>query len=179
MMLASLFSSTTLVVLTLLQSSSAESMRNVNAEFHLPEQNEWMSLTQTVDFMPADSFHTAANVPLVRRAQKRFLNYYKEEFADGLETQYNDYAQAWRYLGLFTDCNAVAQDNKRRYLDEANADEEAAAEDEANDEAEQAAAEEEVADDGSVCKRYLLWAAVSTIREHEFVLISFPFMTKQ
>jgi hypothetical protein len=31
---------------------------------------------------------------------------YESQFVDGSETYYNDYAQAWRLLGFYTDCNA-------------------------------------------------------------------------
>jgi len=127
---------------------------NHNEEFNLPSDKEWMSLTQSVDFIPASNHE---NNPLLRRAQNRLLNYYKEEFVDGLETQYNDYAQVWRYLGVFMDCTYNAQNNKRRQLDE-NAEDEAAAEEEVEEE--EPEEEEEEVDDSSVCKRYLLWAAV-------------------
>jgi hypothetical protein len=130
-----------------------------NEEFNLPNDKEWMSLTQAVDFIPASNHD---NNPLLRRAQARLLNYYKDEFVDGLETQYNDYAQAWRYLGLFEDCSYNAQNNQRRRLDQ-NADE-AAGDDAAQ--GDDAAAQAEVVDDGSVCKRYLLWAAVSLMKSY-------------
>lgn len=122
-----------------------------NEEFNLPNDKEWMSLTQSVDFIPAENHD---NNPMLRRAQARLLNYYKEEFVDGLETQYNDYAQAWRYLGVFMDCSYNAQNNKLRRLEE-NADEEV------EEDVQEEAVQEEEVDDGSVCKRYLLWAAVS------------------
>ena len=144
-----------LAVLTVvsLHSISASSIHN---EFDLPTDKEWMSLTKSVDFMPAS---TNENSSLLRKAQNRLLNYYKDEFVDGLETQYNEYAQAWRYLGLFVDCNVYAN-NKRRVLEEVDAEDEDVADEE---QAEEEVVEEEVVDDGKVCKRYLLWAAVSLI----------------
>lgn len=43
-------------------------------------------------------------------ARRRFLagstSGYENEFIDGSESYYNDYAQAWRLLGFYTDCNA-------------------------------------------------------------------------
>lgn len=73
--------------------------------------------------------------PSLRMAQHRLLNYFKDDFVDGQETQYNDYAQAWRYMGLYIDCEANAQNDQRRV-------------------------EEQQAQNG--CKRSLLWGAVST-----------------
>lgn len=53
-------------------------------------------------------------------------------FVDGAETYYDGYAQAWRYIGFYVDCNAAANNNNRRKLGDDN--------------------------DGG-CVRYLLWAA--------------------
>ena len=142
-----------IATVVLVQSISTSANHN---EFDLPTDKEWMSITKSVDYMPASDNE---NSSFLRKAQNRLLNYYKDEFVDGLETQYDDYAQAWRYLGLFVDCNVYA-DNKRRALDEVEAEDEEMAEEE---EAEEEAAEEEVVDDGKVCKRYLLWAAVSSL----------------
>ena len=135
-MMASFASVTALLLLAGLHSSSADILPKSMDEISLPSGEEWMSLSKSVDFMPAPT----QDSPMLRNAQKRLLNYYKDDFADGLETQYNEYAQAWRYLGLYMDCDYVAQ-NQRRRLDQ-----------EAQDEAQ---------DDGTICKRYLLWGAVS------------------
>jgi hypothetical protein len=145
-----------IMIVSLVQSSIASTLNN---DFNLPVDKEWMSLTESVDFMPSNNEHSS----FLRNAQKRLLNYYRDEFVDGLETQYDDYAQAWRYLGLYVDCSVYA-DNKRRFLEEAEAqDDNVADEAAADDVAEEAAEEEEVVDDGKTCKRYLLWAAVSFI----------------
>ena len=66
----------------------------------------------------------------------RALNYFKDSVVDGLETEYNEYAQSWRYLGLYVDCQKGGQQQQKRHL----------------------------AEDGGQkeqCGRYLLWAAVS------------------
>ena len=148
-----------LTVVGLIHSGDASNtVLNNNNAFDLPTDKEWMSLSKSVDYMPASM--NDENASFLRKAQNRLLNYYKDEFVDGLETQYDEYAQAWRYLGLYVDCNVYA-DNKRqlRILEEVEAeDEEVAEEEEAEEEV---AEEEEVVDDGKVCKRYLLWAAVS------------------
>lgn len=129
-MMASFASVTALLFLAGLHSSSADILPKSMDEINLPSGEEWMSLSKSVDFMAAPT----QDSPLLRSAQQRLLNFYKDDFADGLETQYNEYAQAWRYLGLYMDCGYVAQ-NRRL--------------------------EQEAQDDGSICKRYLLWGAVS------------------
>jgi hypothetical protein len=141
------------LTVVLVHSISASSIHN---DFDLPSDKEWMSLTKSVDFMPASNNENSA---FLRKAQNRLLNYYKDEFVDGLETQYDEYAQAWRYLGLFVDCNVYA-DNKRRVLEEVEAEDEEVAEEEQAEEEVAEEEEEEVVDDGKICKRYLLWAAV-------------------
>lgn len=96
---------------------------------------QWMSLSKSVEFMPAEA-SSPQDAPHLRSAQHRLLNYYKDDFVDGLETQYNEYAQAWRYMGLYIDCEYQAQNQQReRDLEEQN-------------------------NNGNVCKRYLLWGAV-------------------
>ena len=137
--------------------STSASIINNNNDFNLPTNQEWMSLSKSIDYMPASTTHE--NVSFLRKAQNRLLNYYKDEFVDGLETQYDEYAQAWRYLGLYMDCNVYANNQRQlRVLEEVEAEDEEVAEEE---QVEEEAAEEEVVDDGKVCKRYLLWAAVS------------------
>lgn len=48
--------------------------------------------------------------PALAHARRRFLagstSGYENEFIDGSESYYNDYAQAWRLLGFYTDCQA-------------------------------------------------------------------------
>jgi hypothetical protein len=66
----------------------------------------------------------------------RALNYFKDSVVDGLETEYNEYAQSWRYLGLYVDCQNGGQQQQKRHLAEGGEQQEQ-------------------------CGRYLLWAAVS------------------
>lgn len=113
----------------------------------------------------------ASSEKLVRR--ERLLSYFDDNFADGLETDYNQYAQAWRYLGLYVDCEVPVEEQQRRSLEDqvdeaAEGDDAAAAEGDEADAAEgddAAAQEEEQAEpeaaEGYTCKRYLLWGAVS------------------
>jgi hypothetical protein len=146
-----------LTAVALVHSVSASTTNN--NEFDLPTDQEWMSLSTSVDYMPASTNHE--NASFLRKAQNRLLNYYKDEFVDGLETQYDEYAQAWRYLGLFVDCNVYANNKRQlRVLEEVEAADDAVAEEE---QAAEEVVQEEVVDDGKVCKRYLLWAAVRSL----------------
>ena len=108
---------------------------------------EWTSLSETVQFRPA-----ASGAP--NGVRRRFLSYYSDHFVDGQETAYNEYAQAWRLLGLYTDCDGDGEEE-----DGDAEQQDADAEEEAEEEEEEEVEEEE--DDGSVCARRLLWAAVS------------------
>ena len=74
---------------------------------------------------------------------------YESEFVDGSETYYNDYAQAWRLLGFYIDCNAPHNNFN-----------ECGGEDDGQDSQD---------DSQPACQRYLLWAAVST----SFVFVDF------
>ena len=74
---------------------------------------------------------------------------YESEFIDGSETYYNDYAQAWRLLGFYIDCNAPHNNFN-----------ECGGEDDGQDSQD---------DSQPACQRYLLWAAVST----SFVFVDF------
>ena len=70
------------------------------------------------------------------------------DIVDSSETFYNEYAQAWRLMGFYIDCNAD-QDDHRRELE---------------------------GEDGGGCMRYLLWAAVSVeivlcFREKSFIIV--------
>jgi hypothetical protein len=125
------------------------------------DEGNWMSLRPGVEFqLPYDDNDSRSDKnedPLVssrlRAARERLLmstsssNYYDSRFVDAHETYYADYAQAWRLLGLFIDCNPseMAHQDYQRKLEE---------EEQQGDEQ-----EDEQADDE--CYRYLLWAAVS------------------
>jgi len=122
----------------------------------LPSDQEWTSLTERVEFLPASD----EGLPQLRHAQRRFLSYYSENFVDGQETEYNEYAQAWRFLGMYVDCydnDAAAEEGRRRRLedgaddgqqDEGN-DYQDAEEEQQQDEEQDQAAEEEVAEEGT------------------------------
>ena len=148
--------------------------KNIPQSVGLPTEGAWTSLTETIEFLPASD----EGSPLLRQEQRRILSYFSEHFVDGQETQYNEYAQVWRFLGMYVDCDAAVDDERRhRRLDEGgdNAEGEAEggeegeqdgeeyqqAQDGEQDDAEEEEVQEEEDDDGNVCVRRLLWAAVS------------------
>lgn len=154
-MMSSLLAVISLFALLVHSSTSSTSMSMMD----LPANMEWTSLSEKVQYMPASD----EDSPLLRQVQHRFLSYYSDHFVDGQETQYNEYAQAWRLLGLYVDCDTNVQEGRRRL-------EEDVAEDEEGDDANNNVADEdegeaeEVVDeenDGGSCVRRLLWAAVS------------------
>jgi len=174
--MAAFLTATLCCFLALARVSTTEA-NSLPQSFGLPADGEWTSLSATVEFLPASDGGSA----LLRREQRRFLSYYSDHFVDGQETMYNEYAQVWRLLGLYVDCdnNGYAEEEQRRHLedgggDDADADgdeyQEAQEEEQQDDGDEyQQAQDEEQADeeqeeeenDGNVCVRRFLWAAVS------------------
>jgi hypothetical protein len=116
------------------------------------DQN-WVSVSESMEFLPADIEDESS--PALRRVQQRMLNYYQSDMVDGMETQYNEYAQSWRLLGFYTECqdNAAGQGARRRLED-------AAAQDNGQGNDDQAAQEYQDAAVSQNCQRYLLWGAV-------------------
>jgi hypothetical protein len=110
-------------------------------------QEEWISLSERVAFQPSKTSSNTESDAMLRRSQSRLLSEYTFSSVDGSETLYDDYAQAWRLLGLYVDCSTQVESEDRR-LEEDN-----------EDEAEEEGEEDEDEDEG--CKRYMLWAAVS------------------
>jgi hypothetical protein len=113
----------------------------------LPSTGEdWIAMPEGASFQPATILHAEKSQSTkLQSAQRRFLGYDKQ-FVDGTETYYDDYAQAWRLVGFYIDCNAVEteqeSDRRRKLNDYDDYD-----------------AEEQ--DGTSPCARFLLWAAVS------------------
>ena len=114
---------------------------------------EWMTLENGVEFQPAEDFDMY-NFDLIdesahhhhhhhhhRQLKQRQRATYESQFVDGAGTYYNDYAQAWRLLGFYIDCNAPFNN-----ANECNGDYDS------GDDAE------------SACQRILLWAAVSAAK---------------
>jgi len=77
---------------------------------------EWISLSPDLQFQPAhhDDAEEDPRVAAALRAHTERLlidhtgsySGYENQFADGSGTYYNDYAQAWRLIGFYIDCNA-------------------------------------------------------------------------
>lgn len=105
--------------------------------------NHWVSLDNGMEFQPSTVADPTRQRAL-KQAQSRLLEEEAEvyssssgqqtAFVDSTETYYDAYAQAWRYVGFYTDCHGVEEDRRNRKLNE-------------NEE--------------NACQRYLLWAAVS------------------
>jgi hypothetical protein len=106
---------------------------------------EWMTLDNGIEFQPSEDFdynfelldETAHNHH--RHLSQRAT--YDSQFVDGAGAYYNDYAQAWRLLGFYIDCNApfnnVNECSGNYQQNNGHDDKEAP------------------------CQRFLLWAAVS------------------
>jgi hypothetical protein len=113
---------------------------------------DWISMAQGIEFQPAaaEEGSTEHQQRALRHAQMRFLADESQQqqpqqqlsYVDSMETYYDAYAQAWRYVGFYTDCGPVQDDHRRRRNRKLNEDEE------------------------DPCVRYLLWAAVSATHRH-------------
>lgn len=150
------------------QSYQQHSSSSANA-YEIPGQlnelphtgQQWITLDNHegggIEFLPADDFaqsqfdvdylvqeHHARKLA----ASKNYLSGYANQFVDGAGSYYNDYAQAWRLLGFYIDCNAPFNNNNECY-----------------DEGGGGGGRD--GDDGAACQRYLLWAAVSTQTEED------------
>ena len=132
------------------QRQQQQSLHQYNIEGHLDEfpdtGREWISLSEGngIEFQPAEDFDLSMldddmlSEQLAQQQQSRRqlkTSGYEASFVDGSGTYYNDYAQAWRLLGFYTDCNAPLN-NVNECYDDGDGDGEAA------------------------CQRFLLWAAV-------------------
>jgi len=108
----------------------------------IPSTGEkWVPMDNGAAFQPT-THDDAATAVALKSAQRRFLGM-ESTFVDGTETYYDDYAQSWRLIGMYIDCNAEETEqeaDERRLRRRLNEDDE----------------------DQEPCERYLLWAAVST-----------------
>lgn len=110
---------------------------------------DWITLDNGIEFQPGEDVDP--RVEHVRRlwGTSNSNNMDHPVFVDGTETYYNDYAQAWRLLGMYMDCHYCA-----------NGGTEAACIQNGK---------------SSSCQRFLLWAAVSMV----FLLGRFISMRKR
>jgi hypothetical protein len=100
---------------------------------------EWTTLQNGMEFQPSANLSPIAQYHL-RRLTTDEDNSFQKIFVDGTETYYDEYAQAWRALGWYIDCDFVAENNDNNDSNDSN---------DNND------------NQGSGCQRFLLWAAVS------------------
>jgi len=151
-----------------------EEIRGFLDKDNLPDTGrEWISLSEGLEFQPAadlilngnkdrssgvksggDVLDDKQRSQLLRDAAvHRWLvgnsgsySGYENQFADGSGTYYNDYAQAWRLLGFYIDCNSPHNNFN-----------------ECNENGEGGGGGNDNKDNNEVaCQRYLMWAAVST-----------------
>jgi hypothetical protein len=88
-------------------SSTTDGRRWVKKDKLPSTGQDWMSLDKNVEFQPA--FEDAARFLAGRTTGTG----YAQQFIDGQETLCNSYAQAWRLIGMYIDCNYVY--NQRSY----------------------------------------------------------------
>jgi hypothetical protein len=102
---------------------------------------DWISLSEQVEFLPLMGSNGRPEAQTSRRDNQFFSSSSSTANLDSLETFYDPYSQAWRYLGFYIDCNTNNNNNDR--------DHHRALGGEDNNQAK--------------CRRYLLWAAVSRV----------------
>ena len=134
---------TTTIGLSFLAGTRAIQMDGLLNKGNLPDTGrEWVTFDNGIEFLPA----SGVNAPMeyVRKLSSEGFenNPFMEIFVDGTDTYYDEYAQAWRALGFYIDCDA-----KFYQVDDDE-------EDEKDDNYDQV-------NNIYGCQRYLLWAAVS------------------
>jgi hypothetical protein len=80
---------------------------------------EWVSVAPGAEVQVADfSSETPQTAARMRNTLNRMLSGTSERqgdyntiFLDGTQTYYDEYAQAWRLLGMYIDCDAVLTDD--------------------------------------------------------------------
>ncbi|CAB9517584.1 expressed unknown protein [Seminavis robusta] len=110
---------------------------------------EWVTLEDGTEFLPADGFDMGMLEETAQHHQRRlkqrsivgYRTQYDNQFADGAGTYYNDFAQAWRLLGFYIDCNAPFNNVNECYGDGQDGGD----------------SDEENGGEAS-CQRFLLWA---------------------
>ena len=112
--------------------SAAQSNGYLTKEDIPSSGKQWVTLDSGVEFQPGEDFDP--HLQHVRKLWSSNGHADNRVFVDGTETYYDEYAQAWRLLGIYIDC----------------------------DHCEAGMSEAECLQDGQelVCQRYLIWAAV-------------------
>jgi len=123
---------------------------------------QWQTMPNGVEFQPAGDLS-----PLAQHHLRRLTNWqdyapnsgiqtgtsdpYSSIFIDGSETYYDEYAQAWRALGFYIDCDYCEDENGACFLYGEDGDE---------DEGNQGGNENDGDyNNGKTCQRFMLWAA--------------------
>lgn len=148
--------------------------------------DQWVSLSPRTSFLPATGKNTNTNNSeqhLRRLKNSNNNNGYANVLADGMYGKYDSYAQAWRLLGLYVDCESQVEDQGRRLEGDDEEEQEENQEEEGGEENEEEGEEEgneeegDEADEGDdananeynmnrQCTRYMLWAAVRSYLEY-------------
>ena len=132
-----------LAITGIISVGSATKVNGILSNERIPTTGrDWVTLDNGYQFQPAEDM----NPPMeyVRKLTSKSSsstgfedNPFAEIFVDGTETHYDQYAQAWRALGFYIDCDACADggNNINDCVNQQNK---------------------------GGCQRYLLWAAVRT-----------------
>lgn len=70
---------------------------------------EWTTLSNGMEFQPAANLSPLAKEHL-RQLTENDADNFKTLFVDGTETYYDEFAQAWRALGFYIDCDYQGQE---------------------------------------------------------------------
>ena len=157
----------------LLGTTRAAKLNGFLSKEDLPQTGEqWMTLKNGVEFLPNSNLSPLAQYHLRKLTSD---NSFEEEtpfaeiFVDGSETYYDEYAQAWRALGWYIDCDSCNQDSENggttcwwqeRNNDDENNNNNNNGNNNNNNNNNDADRNNDYAYRGG-CRRYLLWAAVS------------------
>jgi len=125
----------------LLVSAQTQTIRNFIQKPQLSKlvpkskENDWVSFDKNTEFLPADATSTASSnmARMLASSSTTYNPYAAQAFVDGVNTEYDSYQQAWRYLGFMIDCDASTDDDNN------------------------SGSGDQGTDDG--CARYVLWAA--------------------
>ena len=125
----------------LLVSAQTQTIRNFIQKPQLSKlvpkskENDWVSFDKNTEFLPADATSTASSnmARMLASSSTTYNPYAAQAFVDGVNTEYDSYQQAWRYLGFMIDCDASTDDDNN------------------------SGSGDQGTDDG--CERYVLWAA--------------------
>mmetsp|Transcript_19597 Transcript_19597/g.28333 ORF Transcript_19597/g.28333 Transcript_19597/m.28333 type:complete len:155 (+) Transcript_19597:104-568(+) len=107
---------------------------NIDLIEKFERDEEWVEMNDRTDFLPASRMGKARFLSETTSESSLFNPYASQNFVDG-SYEYDEYQQAWRYLGFVIDCDASTDDDDRSGSYDGGT--------------------------GDGCHRYVLWAAVS------------------